>query len=253
MTEVELGTKAFLILFLIGALSGLASVWCFRCWCHSARLQTAKNRILAHLLEIRLFASEPVLILKAQRDLIAENFRLLHALSVPMLILLVPFAALFVAMEATFGRAPLRSGEPAVVTVQCKGDAGKGMPNLQIASPVGIEVETPAVRIPQEAQTCWRLRPMRASAGELIIRYNNRAITKSISAKSGLDWISERRSGWAATLIHPFEPPFTDRTLQWIEVRYPYATVFGTHWAVWFIAGAFAGAPISLLRGLRKA
>src|SRR5581483_8352135 len=97
----------------------------FRRWSDTRGLREASNRILAHLLEIQLFASEPVLIWKAQRDLIADNVRLLRALSRPVLVLLVPFAALFIGLEAFFGRAPLYPGQSTVVTVQYKSESGK--------------------------------------------------------------------------------------------------------------------------------
>ncbi len=246
---MELGARAFWILIGAGALSGVISVWAFRRWSDSVELRAAWNRILAHLLEIQLFGSEPTLILKAQRDLMADNVRLLRALSRPMLVLLLPFAALFIALEACFGRAPLRPGQPTVVTVQCKREAGNSMPELQLTGTADMRVETPAVRVPREGQISWRVRPVRSSEGELSIRCDGRIVTKSISANSGLDWLSERRSGWAATLLHPFELPLKDPGIDWIEVDYPPAAVFQMHWLVWFLAGTLVGSSISLLAG----
>lgn len=247
---MELGARGFLILIVAGVLCGVVSVWAFRHWSDSAELRAASNRILAHLLEIQLFGSEPALILKAQRDLIADNVWLLRALSRPMLVLLLPFAALFIGLDAFFGRAPLRAGEATVVTVQCKSGAGERMPELLLTGTADIQVETPAVRIPREGQISWRVRPVRASDGELSIRCGDRIVTKSISAKSGLNWLSERRSGWAVTLLHPFELPLSDPAIDSIQLRYPHATVFHLHWSLWFFSGALAGSSIVLLRGL---
>ncbi|HZU28359.1 MAG TPA: hypothetical protein VFA04_22720, partial [Bryobacteraceae bacterium] len=44
----------------------------------------------------------------------------------------------------------------------------------------------------------------------------------------------EHKAGSApAFLIHPTEIP--DSHAQWIEVRYPAATILGLHWLVWFL------------------
>jgi hypothetical protein len=252
VTEVELGATALSILIGAGAFSAVLSVWVFRRWSDSVRLRAASNRILAHLLEIQLYASEPSLILKAQRELIAENVRLLRAVIRPMLMLALPFAALFIALEAFFGRAPLRPGEAAVVTVQFKNEARNSMPELQITSTTDMPVDAPAVRIPREGQISWRVRPIRDSNGELSIRCGDRIVTKSISAELGLNWLSERRRGWAATLLHPFELPLSDPAIDSIEVHYPSAAVFHMHWFIWFLAGALAGSSISLLTELGK-
>ncbi len=64
-------------------------------WPDRERLRQSANRIIAHLLEIRLFWDEPSLVLRAQRDLIVENGRFLRQLILPALILSLPFAALY--------------------------------------------------------------------------------------------------------------------------------------------------------------
>ena len=64
-------------------------------WPDRERLRQSANRIIAHLLEIRLFWDEPSLVLRAQRDLIVENGRFLRQLILPALILSLPFASLY--------------------------------------------------------------------------------------------------------------------------------------------------------------
>jgi hypothetical protein len=64
----------------------------------------------------------------------------------------------------------------------------------------------------------------------------DRAIAKSVSAGSGIRYLSERRGSLASLLLRPTEPPFSDSEIDWIEVRYPAATVLGLHWLVWFFA-----------------
>lgn len=74
-----------------------------------ARLRQSVNRIIAHLLEIRLFWDEPTLVLRAQWSLIVENGRLLKQLMLPALILSLPFAAFY------FWPTPKWRGETVIV------------------------------------------------------------------------------------------------------------------------------------------
>ena len=78
MSEVDLGAIAFWLLLGTGAFCGILSAWVFRRFSNVERLREVSNQILAHLLEFRLFAYEPALILRAQRDLIGANIPLLR-------------------------------------------------------------------------------------------------------------------------------------------------------------------------------
>jgi hypothetical protein len=233
----ELGASAFWIVVALGALLGALSVRFLRRWSDAADLRTAINHIWAHLMEFQLFSDEPGLILRAQRDLLIANANMLGLLVVPTLILAVPFAMLVAAADSIFARAPLPVGKATVVTVRIHGSLSKA-DAMRLEAPPGIQVETPPVRIPIESAICWRVRADGPSSGDLEVIYAGRAFSKSISAKPGLQWLSERR----------FESPFSAAGLKSIEVRYPPATVFQWPWFVWFAMASIVGAVISTLR-----
>src|SRR6266700_6999095 len=88
----------------------------FRRFTNPESLRRTVNRILAHVLEFRLFLDEPAIILRAQRDLIVENVRLLGQIALPCLILAIPSALLYEPLDRHFGYGPLRVGEPVVVS-----------------------------------------------------------------------------------------------------------------------------------------
>ncbi|MDQ2775490.1 MAG: hypothetical protein M3Y57_11335 [Acidobacteriota bacterium] len=239
MNEVDLGAKAFWLLMGVGVLSGIVSFWVFRRWSDTAKLRTAVNHIVAHLFELRLFADEPALVLRAQRDLLTANGELLRQVAVPSLLLVVPFSILLVTLDAFCGRAPLQPGEPTVITLQC----GTPLPQAQLSTPPGIQVETPPVRVPLSSQISWRIRPLRAVDGNFQIHLNGRVITKSVSSTPGFQWLSASRAGsMAAFLLHPLEPPYSGSAVHSISVRYPSATIFNLNWLVWFLAGSLIGA-----------
>ena len=248
MNDVDLGGSALGLLMAAGALSGAASLWAFRRWCDSGRLRAASNVMLAHLMEFRLFTEEPLLILRAQRDLLAANARLLRLVALPSLLLTVPFALALTAADAYFARAPLRAGEAAVVTVQ----SAAGLPNVQLQAPPEIVVETPPVRARFRNQISWRVRPSRAASGTLRLRWDGRSIEKSIAASPGLHWLSEQRSGsLLGYLGHPRELPFSDRAIDWVRIQYPGANVFGFSWLVWYSMAACGGALLASLGASR--
>jgi hypothetical protein len=63
-------------------------------------------------------------------------------------------------------------------------------------------------------------------------------VTKSLAAGAGSSFVSGRRVRLASLPLYPGESPLNGKSIDWIEVEYPPASVrmFGitTHWLVWF-------------------
>jgi len=144
---------AFAWVVILGAASGAAALVVFERFTNHDRLRRAANQIIAHLLEVQLFLDEPRLVLRAQRDLITANGRLLWQLLLPSLILAAPFALLFGAMNQCFGFAPLQSGETTLATVHYKAAPPTSPPQL----PAALEIDAPPVHIPADHEIVYRL------------------------------------------------------------------------------------------------
>jgi hypothetical protein len=236
MNQVDLGAEALWSLIVVSVLAGLAMVYVFRRWSDQHALRATTNRMLAHLMEFRLFVDEPALVMRAQRDLFSENCRLLKLLARPSLILIIPSLILLAQMDACYSRAPLRIGDAAVVTVQVKSPGEAVKTEVVLKTPAAIRVETPAVRVASLNQISWRIRPIAALSEQLQVTGRERAITKSIVAGQGVHYLSEQRvSSLLAFLLHPNEPPLLDSSVASIEVLYPSATILHLHWLVWFL------------------
>jgi len=233
MNQVDLGAGALWSLILVSILAGVAMVYVFRRWSDQDALRGTANRMLAHLMEFRLFIDEPALVMRAQRDLFLENWRLLRLLIRPSLILIVPSVVLLAQMDACYGRAPLRIGDPAVVTVQVKDLRRVDATAIVLKTPATIRLETPGVRVVSLNQISWRIRPIASASGHLRVVGPERVITKSIVAGHGMHYLSERRS-LAEFFLHLSEPPLIDSSIASIEVLYPSATILHLHWLVWF-------------------
>lgn len=197
-----------------GLLYGIIAALVFHRCTDREAIHGTTNRMIAHVLEFRLFLDSPRLIFRAQRDLVRENLHLLRLIALPCLAMAALFTLIFPALDAMYGHAPLRPGERSVVTVQL--DPGPpASPALE--PPNGIRVETPGMYILHDRQISWRIRPLGNVSANMTLLYNGRTLTRRIAAGAGLVY------GWQ----FPFTRPA-------IDIRYPSKTILGANWLVWF-------------------
>jgi hypothetical protein len=185
-------------------------------------------------------------LLKSSRHLDpATTSRYIGMMLVPALVMTVPMVLLFAQLECFYGYAPLKPGQQAIVTMQMKEGEGGEVPVVR--PPEGIEMESPAVRVEGMRQISWRLRAVHAMAGDLQFVFPGQTITKSIEAGVGPVYLSPRRVSSALDLVwHPSESRLLASPVDWIELRYPKATVHAVgldlHWLIWLLAISMIGA-----------
>ena len=198
----------------VSAIYGLAAALVFVRFTDRAAIRRTTNRMMAHVMEFRLFLNTPALVFRAQRDLLRENLHLLRLILLPCAILALVFIVLFPQLDAMYGHRPLKAGERAIVTAR----AGTG---AILEAPPGIEVETTGAYNVHERQISWRIRALGRVSGELKIG----SARKPIVAGGGLIY------GWKI----PFRSPE-------IEIQYPRAAILGVNWMVWFFVISSAAA-----------
>jgi len=229
------------ILAAIGFLLGIAMLLAFRRLSRQDAIRRAKSRLQAHLYEMRLFTDEPALVWRAQCGLVAANVRYLGLMLLPAAAIAVPMLPLFSALECFYGHAPLAPGSATVVTVRMN-TAGSPVPVLR--APAGIAVETPGVRVDGGREISWRIRALRPVRGALQFVFPDRTVTKSVTVARPAGppgRVSERRvSSLAGMLVYPGESRLPAGRIDWIEVRYPEATLSALGldftWLVWLLA-----------------
>jgi hypothetical protein len=144
-------------LILIAAVAGVAMMALFRLASRPAAIRRVKRSVQAHLLELRLFGDEPALIWKAQIGLLAANARYLAAMLLPIAVAAAPFTLAFPYLQRAYGEIPAPVGSETVVTAKLRrGIEADSMPRL--IAPVGMRVESAAVRIPAAHEVVWRVR-----------------------------------------------------------------------------------------------
>src|SRR5580704_6395975 len=155
--------RALVTLIPLSVFCGIVTAFVFRRFASGNARQTV-NRILAHVMEMRLFLDEPRLVWNAQCDLLRENLRLFAQIAVPSLITAPLLALVMWQADAVYGRAPLRAGEAVVVTAHLKNGN-----DAQIEAPPDVVIETPGVRILRAREVSWRIRPLQPFRGRLSV------------------------------------------------------------------------------------
>ena len=224
----------------IGIAAGVAMSWVFARFSDVERARLARRKMRASLYALRLFADEPVLIFRAQKQLLLWNARYLGLMLRPGVAIFIPALLLLTQLEAIYGRRPLAPGESAIVTAQFDSAADL----LAIAPSLegrGVVVETPAVRVADQRQVCWRVRATSAVSGCVWLRVPGAAVSKTVQAGAGLRYISVRRVASLGDWWHyPAEARLPRTAIHWIGVAYPYAAIdvfgIGIDWLVWFCA-----------------
>jgi hypothetical protein len=237
------------VLVAAGVACGLLAAWVFRRTADMAALRATLRQIHARFLEIRLYFDEPRLIWRAQKALIGANLRVCALMLRPALILALPMAWLTMQLDAVYGAAPLRAGEPAVVTAQLSTELRPEDAQSVLQAPAGIAVETPPVRIAAERQIAWRIRPLGPVSGRLRFTLRGATFTKAVAADSRSAFPLRRRERpLFAFLMHPEEPRLPAGSAVWLEVDYPEAARW---WIAWFV-GISTAAALVFARWLEK-
>lgn len=213
----------------IAVASGLAALWVFARFSDQRRIEFAKRKLWAQLYAFRLFADEPALILRAQKQLLIWNGRYLALVLRPAIIIGIPTVLLLIQLDAVYGRRALAAGEAAIITAQFDNAF-----DLRALSPEleghGVRVETPGVRIPAEHQVFWRVRAESEAAGSVLLRVSEASVEKTVQVGSGLRYLSVRRvASGIDWLRYPGEARLPASAIRWIEVSYP-----DMHWLIWF-------------------
>jgi hypothetical protein len=188
----------------IAIASSIALLWVFGRFSNRERVARAKRQVRAQLYAMRLYGGEPALIFRAQKQLLIWNARYLALMLPAAAIALVPGILLFMELDNLYGHRPLAAGESAIVTAGFSGSA-----DLRTFEPMlegrGVIVETPAVRLPDRHEACWRVRALHSESGSMLRR--------RVSLRG---------------------------TVRWIEVSCPAARIrvfgYGMNWLVWFLA-----------------
>ncbi len=204
------------------------------------KIKEVKDRVKAHLLEIRLFQDDPVLMGRAVRAVLLANLKYLGLNLKPFLIVFLPILLMLVQMEPRFGYRPLLPNESALVrTFWRSAHPGDMEPGPTLLAGDGLSLESPPVRIENGREIDWRVRVDSMDQTGFVLESKDGPVPLRIVVSDQIVPVSPRsvQKGSVEFLWHPAGQPLPRYgDLLAAEIDYPRRDfrLFGhdVHW-VW--------------------
>jgi hypothetical protein len=226
-----------LILAIFAVLTTITALLVFRRVSDQKAIRKAKDKIGAHLLEIRLFPDQLSVVAGAYAAFLRSLVDYLRHILRPVLILFVPLFFLFLQMDAYFAHTPLKASQDFLV--QAKLVEGQSLEKTTISLPAGIAMTAPPVHVPPDREVVWRLRADHGGTFVLRVSTDQKGYTKRLVVGRGLrrvNWDRERGGIWEA-LMSQDEPPLpASGAIESIQVQYPDREIGIGHWELdWLV------------------
>jgi len=225
----------FWALAFISLVAGILMVWVFGKVSDQESIDRTKTRIQGNLLGVWLYQHNVGVVLRLQKHIFGDILRYLKLSLVPLLVLIIPILLIMTQLNLYFGTRPLHAGEQAVIKLhltQPPEQKGK----FEIHQPDGVEVETPAVRIPSLNEVVWRVRATKPGRYNLSIDAGGEVVTKELVVADRWDAVSTMRTqNWLDELLYSSEPPIeAGKHTRSVEVFYrPLEIPVWTWYADW--------------------
>jgi len=242
------GLSPWFGLVVVSFLTALLMLEVYKLTSNQAAIRGAKDRIKAHLLEMRLYKDNMRVTLGAQAGILKANLAYMAANLKPLAVMIVPLVLILARLSLWFDRAPLRPGEETLVKVGLAASADPLSLDLRLELPPAVEATAPAVRIPDEHEVVWRIRALAEGRGRILLRAGDSTIEKTVTVGGGpLTSVSAvaSRGSFAKRVLYPGEPPLPGGTpVRTVEVLYPAKRLaafgVGVHWLVAYLVLSIA-------------
>ncbi len=220
------------------AVTGVLMLLVFRYASDQRAVRRAKDRLSAHVLEVRLFQDQLAVVVGAYGKILRATGVYMGTTLKPLAVMLLPLLILLLQMDLRLGVRPFAAGQP--VLLKARFSAAEPLVQAQLQLPEGIELTAPPLRIAEEREVDWRVQPSRAGVYLVQVAVGNDRYAKQIVVDGGLAALpGERVRGWFASLLYPGEASLpSDAPVESITVRYPPREIrvagWGMHWLIPF-------------------
>lgn len=229
-------------MIVVSFLTAILMLLVYRYTSNQKGIKKVKNKIKAHLLEIRLYKDSMSLSLQAQGKILLANFKYIGLNMRPLLVMIIPIILIIIQLNFWFGYDSLKSGQSTLLKVKLDDGYNPLQQAIALEPSSGIKVETMPLRIEEDYEVDWRISPQSKGIHDIGIIIGNQSVSKSFSSElRSLSRISPIRfnHNFLNNLLYPMEKPIQkDIPVKSIEVIYParYLNLFGlnVHWLVAF-------------------
>jgi hypothetical protein len=233
-----------IVLSLPGALFAL---WIYKMISNQAAIRDAKDKIVAYLLELRLFRDDIRVLLGAQGRVFASIGRYVGHSLLPMLVMLPVFLLLLIQIESRFAFRGLAADEQALVTVGVRSvQPVSRIPVNLAADGDGLRVATPALRADSSGEIYWRVHAVTPGPHTLKLRIGGEQADRIVSGEGPGAMTMAYRASDLRTLLYPRAAALpADGPLETLEIDYPrargeFAGLSSTSWLFFGMVMVFA-------------
>jgi uncharacterized membrane protein (DUF106 family) len=229
---------------IVSFLTGLLMLVIFRYTSNQAGIKKIKNKIKAHLLELRLYKDSLGLSMKAQGNILLANFKYITHSFKPLLVMIVPVLLILIQMNFWFGYESLKPGEQTLLKVKLEEGYDPLQTDVVLETNPDIVIETPPLRIEEYGEINWRISSQKSGLHFVNVVVAGNKIPKTIATDtkplSKLSPIKHRKN-FIDELFYPVESPIAkDSPVKSIEVLYPDKRLsffgFNMHWLIAYFA-----------------
>jgi len=235
-------------LFVVSFLTGLAAVLVFGYVSNQESLRQIKNRIQAHLLELRLFPDQLGVVLKAYGRVLRWTLSYLMYNLKPLAILMLPLVIIMVQLDLRLGSTPIQAHQSFILTAKLAEPLTLDSDSLRL--PRGLALTAPPVNIPALNEVDWRIRADEDGVFMPSVVLGSQSFSKQVVVSKEITLLpSERgREGIMEWFMNPVEQALPRGCpLRSLEVNYAPRSIdlgfFVTNWMVVFLV-------VSLVSGL---
>ncbi|MEE8377847.1 MAG: hypothetical protein V3R45_05710 [Candidatus Aminicenantaceae bacterium] len=231
-------------MIIISLLTGLLMLFIYKFTSNQEGIKNIKNKIKAHLLELRLFKDSLSISLKAQGNILRANFKYIGYAMKPLLVMIIPVLLILIQLDFWFGYDSFDPKQKTILRVQLMENVPIMDTVIEIKEGSGIILETPPLRILESNEINWRISAEEIGVHGITILVDGQEYTKSISiGQNKLSRISplRTRKNFIREVFNPNESPLPKNSpIKYIEITYPSKKMhlFGLniHWLIAYFA-----------------
>jgi uncharacterized membrane protein (DUF106 family) len=235
------------LVILISLVIGLLMVVVFRYTSDQRAIRRAKDQLKAHMLAVRLFQDQLVVVMRAYGHILMGTGRYIRLAFKPMLFVILPLVFLIVQLNRYLGWMPLRPAEAFLLKVRTTGPDALNEVSVQL--PPEMTISAPAVHVPADNEVVWRVIADKNGAYDINVATAGQTFSKQVAVSLDIVRISpiRLRDHFWTRMFTSGEPALPKSSpIESIEVTYPARNIdvagFESNWIIlFFILSIVAG------------
>src|SRR5258705_3201828 len=203
-------------LVVTSAVFGVLALIAFKHLSSQRRIKAAKDKIKAHLIEIRIYQDDLAIVGRAIGKVLLRNFQYLGLNLGPFVPLSIPFVLVIAQLAVRYGFDPVAvhgpdehvmPGRGTMIEVELARDRAADVAGLAMVLPAGVRALSPLVRVASEGRAWQEVAATAPMAGEIgFVLADGTRVSKEMSAGRASGPIQpERASGIWSALLWPAE------------------------------------------------